>query len=371
MIVLVPAYEPDQRLVALVHRLHQEAPELKVLVVDDGSGPAYSQVFHAARAAGAVVVHHDVNRGKGRALKTGFRYAAELWPHEDLVCADCDGQHTPEDILRVADKVAESRTAMVLGARQFTGPVPSRSRVGNSITRRLFFLTTGISLSDTQTGLRAYPAEMLDWLCGVDGDRFEYELELLLRARSAGHQIVEVPIATVYLDGNSSSHFRPLQDSVRVYAPMIRFAASSATAAIVDYVLLFLLHALTGSLVASIVGARVASASVNYATNRRFVFGRDSANRQGSPLRYAGLVLAILLANWALMHAFVVAGGWSLLVGKVVTEAVLFFVSYAVQHRFVFGRRAAVVADAAAEGTPSRAVALQEQTAGGSPSSGQ
>ena len=232
MIVLVPAYEPDQRLVALVHRLHQEAPELKVLVVDDGSGPAYSQVFHAARAAGAVVVHHDVNRGKGRALKTGFRYAAELWPHEDLVCADCDGQHTSEDILRVADKVAESRTAMVLGARQFTGPVPSRSRVGNSITRRLFFLTTGISLSDTQTGLRAYPAEMLDWLCGVDGDRFEYELELLLRARSAGHQIVEVPIATVYLDGNSSSHFRPLQDSVRVYAPMIRFAASSATAAI-------------------------------------------------------------------------------------------------------------------------------------------
>jgi glycosyltransferase involved in cell wall biosynthesis len=337
MIVLVPAYEPDGRLVDLVRDLLAAAPGLHVLVVDDGSGPAFAEVVDATAALGAAVVRHDANRGKGRALKTGFHHAAALWPGEDVVCADSDGQHTPADVLAVADRVAASRTAMVLGARRFTGPVPSRSKLGNGLTRRLFFLTTGIDLTDTQTGLRAYPAEMLGWLCEVDGERFEYELELLLRARDAGHAIVEVPISTVYLDGNSSSHFRPVRDSARVYAPLLRFAASSGLAAVTDYALLFVLHALTGSLALSVVGARVSSAGVNYATNRRFVFRRGGPT---SAPRYAALVAAILAANWALMHTFVVVLGTGLLLAKLVTEGLLLFVSYAVQQRFVFARRA-------------------------------
>ena len=336
MIVLVPAYEPDHRLADLVRDLRATDPALHVLVVDDGSGPSFRGVFDATAALGAVVVRHDVNRGKGRALKTGFHHAAALWPGVDVVCADSDGQHTPADVLAVAGRVRASRTAMVLGARQFTGPVPSRSRLGNGLTRRLFFLTTGIDLNDTQTGLRAYPAEMLGWLCEVEGERFEYELELLLRARDAGHAIVEVPISTVYLDGNASSHFRPVRDSARVYAPLLRFAASSALAAAIDYALLFLLHAVTGSLAVSVVGARVTSASVNYATNRRFVFRRGGPT---SAPRYAALVAAILVANWALMHTFVVALGTGLLLAKLVTEGLLLFVSYAVQQRFVFARR--------------------------------
>jgi putative flippase GtrA len=224
---------------------------------------------------------------------------------------------------------------MVLGARQFSGPVPSRSRLGNGLTRRLFFLATGIDLTDTQTGLRAYPAELLGWLCEVEGERFEYELELLLRARDAGHAIVEVPISTVYLDGNASSHFRPVRDSARVYAPLVRFAASSALAAAIDYALLFVLHGLTGSLAVAVVGARVTSAGVNYATNRRFVFRRGGPT---SAPRYAALVAAILAANWALMHTFVVVLGAGLLLAKLVTETLLLFVSYAVQQRYVFAR---------------------------------
>lgn len=333
MIVLVPAYEPDARLVALVADLTAACPDLHVLVVDDGSGPDHTAVFDAAREAGAVVVHHPANRGKGRALKTGFARAAELWPGEDVVCADSDGQHRPEDVVRVAERVARSREAMVLGVRHFTGPVPSRSRLGNAVTRRLFMLTTGIDLTDTQTGLRAYPAEMLPWLQGVEGERFEYELELLLRAHGAGHAIVEVPIATVYLDDNASSHFRPVRDSLRVYAPMVRFAASSALAASVDYVLLFLLHLLTGSLAMSVVGARVASATLNYQTNRRVVFGRHSSS---SAPRYAALVGVVLALNLALMQLLVAGVGLPLLVAKVLTEGALLGVSYVVQRRFVF-----------------------------------
>jgi putative flippase GtrA len=328
-------------------------------------------VFDAAAAAGAVVVCHDVNRGKGRALKTGFRQAAALWPGEDLVCADSDGQHRPADVLAVAERVRASRTAMVLGARQFTGPVPSRSRLGNGLTRRLFLLTTGIDLTDTQTGLRAYPAGLLDWCCDVDGERFEYELELLLRAGDAGHAIVEVPVSTVYLDGNASSHFRPVRDSARVYAPLLRFAASSALAAAIDYALLFLLHALTGSLAASVVGARLTSAGVNYATNARFVFRRGGPS---SAPRYAALVVAVLAANWALMHVFVVVLGAGLLAAKLVTEGLLLFVSYSVQQRFVFARRVGITtpepaADAAATASAAglRPAAERRSGPGGSP----
>jgi glycosyltransferase involved in cell wall biosynthesis len=335
VIVLVPAYEPDRRLVELVRDLLTADPAQHLLVVDDGSGPSFAGLFDAAATLGAVVVRHDRNRGKGRALKTGFHHAQALWPGEDVVCADSDGQHTPADVLAVAAQVAASRTAMVLGARRFTGPVPSRSRLGNGLTRRLFFLTTGIDLTDTQTGLRAYPAEMLGWLCEVDGERFEYELELLLRARDAGHAIVEVPISTVYLDDNASSHFRPVRDSARVYAPLVRFAASSGLAAGIDYALLFLLHALTGSLALSVVGARATSASVNYATNRRFVFRRGGP---ASAPRYAALVTVVLAANWALMHALVMVLGAGLLLAKLVTEGLLLFVSYAVQQRYVFAR---------------------------------
>jgi len=335
VIVLVPAYEPDGRLVALVHDLRIARPDLRVLVVDDGSGPEYAGAFSDAAAAGAVVVHHTVNRGKGRALKTGFREAATRWPGEDVVCADSDGQHTPDDVLAVAARVAGSRSAMVLGVRRFAGPVPSRSRLGNAVTRRLFMLTTGIDLSDTQTGLRAYPAEMLGWLCEVEGERFEYELELLLRAHGAGHVVVEVPIRTVYLDGNASSHFRPVRDSLRVYAPMARFAASSLVASALDYALLVVLHLLTGSLLLSVVGARVSSATVNYRTNRRFVFGRGSST---SAVRYAGLVAVVLAANALLMHLLVVELGLALLSGKVLTEGALLAVSYTGQRRLVFAR---------------------------------
>lgn len=336
MIVLVPSYEPDARLVELVADLRSARPDLRVLVVDDGSGPGHGAVFDAAHDRGAVVVRHEVNRGKGRALKTGFAHAALLWPGEDVVCADSDGQHRADDVVLVAERVARSRDAMVLGARQLTGPVPSRSRFGNAVTRGLFMLTTGIDLTDTQTGLRAYPAEMLPWLQEVQGERFEYELELLLRAHGAGHAVVEVPISTVYLEGNASSHFRPVRDSLRVYAPMARFAASSATASVVDHALLFLLTALTGNLLLAVVAARVTSATVNYLTNSRVVFGRRSST---SALRYAALVATVLVANAAVMLVLTRVAGLSLLPAKLVTEGALLALSFGVQRRFVFPAR--------------------------------
>jgi len=210
--------------------------------------------------------------------------------------------------------------------------VPARSRLGNRVTGAAFSLTTGLPLIDTQTGLRAYPARMLPWLEEVEGDRFEYELRLLVRAAREQLEVAEVEIATVYLHHNASSHFRPVRDSLRVLAPLLAFAASSLLSFIVDTVALLALVALTGSLAASAVGARVVSATVNYSVNRRFVFAPD---HRGSLVRYAGLAAVLLVTNVVLLESLSAVTG-SLLLAKVVTELVLLAASFVVQRRFVF-----------------------------------
>jgi glycosyltransferase involved in cell wall biosynthesis len=227
-VTLIPAYEPDDNLVRLVASIR--AGTGTVVVIDDGSGREHAQTFDAVRALGGDVIGYPVNRGKGHALKHGFAHIAARYPGSDVVCADGDGQHTVGDLRLVADELLDHRDSVVLGARRFDGEVPAKSRFGNDLTRVVFRCATGRHLQDTQTGLRGYPAWMLGWLLSIDGARYEYEMEVLLAAKRAGIGFREVPVQTVYLDGNASSHFRPIRDSIRVYVTFLRFGLSSVTA---------------------------------------------------------------------------------------------------------------------------------------------
>lgn len=220
MIVIIPSFEPDQRLVDLVAELRRSVPDWQIVVIDDGSGVAYSHLFLAAARSGAVVLTHPKNQGKGVALKTGFSWVAQNAVGQSVVCADSDGQHLVKDVLRVADAVQPG--VLVLGGRRFTGQVPLRSRFGNSVTRHVFHALSRIAVFDTQTGLRAYPHDLLGWLLSVPGDRFEFEFQALLRARQSGVRIVEIEIETVYELRQKSSHFRTFSDSWRIYAPLVR-----------------------------------------------------------------------------------------------------------------------------------------------------
>ena len=341
MIVLIPAYEPGPRLAGLVAGLLGADPDVEVVVVDDGSGPEYAVVFAMTAGLGATVLHHDANRGKAAALRTGFDLALHEHPGDDVVTADADGQHTVTDILRIADGLrsdaAAGAPALVLGCRAFTGRVPLRSRAGNAVARGVFRLAAGWALSDTQTGLRGIPAGLVEWTRDQPGERFAYEQNVLLRCRGAGVATREVPIETVYLDGNASSHFRPVVDSLRIMLPLLLFAGSSLVAFAVDTVMLLALTALTGALVPSIVAARAVSASVNFAVNRRVVF--HARRRGGMPrqlVRYAVLAAALLASNIVWLDALT-RYGVPLVVAKALTEAVLFVTSYGVQRSFVFG----------------------------------
>ncbi|GIH08223.1 sugar translocase [Rhizocola hellebori] len=340
MIVLIPAYEPDRRLVELVGRLKH----YRVVVVDDGSGPAYAALFARALRLGAELITLDRNQGKGNALKAGFAHALANHPGHDVVCADSDGQHRPEDIDAVADRLATTGADIVLGARRFTGEVPARSRFGNTLTRRAFALATGRPLIDTQTGLRGHPARTLAWLGSIAGDRFEYELRVLLRAAREARRIEEVEIATIYLEHNASSHFRPIRDSARIYGPLLSFAASSLIGFTIDAIVLLVLAGLTGNLALSAVGARLISASANYAMNYAWIFpvGAPRTHRRSGPMRsawrYAVLAAVMLGANIVLLQSLSALTG-SVVVAKLGTELLLFSAGYLVQRHLVFADR--------------------------------
>lgn len=337
-VVLIPAYEPTRRLVDLVDELDRTAPDIRVVVVDDGSGPRYSAVFDAVLDLGAELVAFPSNRGKGMALKAGFRHIVALYPGHDVVTADSDGQHAVSDILRVAARLREEPEAMILGVRGFGDGMPARSRLGNAASAALFRASAGYAVTDTQTGLRGLPAVALGWAASVPGRRFEYELEMLLRAGTAGVRVVEEPIATIYLEHNAGSHFRPVRDSVRVLRPMVGFVASSFASFLVDTLVLQLVFWLSGSLIAAVVTARVISGSLNFALNRRAFNARNVPLRQSIP-RYAGLALILLGANYVWLRALLTMGV-PLLPAKIITEISLYLVSFAVQRSLVFVRRA-------------------------------
>lgn len=336
MMILIPAYEPSNRLINLIHQL-MNLCDYEIVVVDDGSGSAYKSIFDTVARFGCTVLSHERNRGKGAALKTGFQYILKTGKTAGVVTADCDGQHLPKDIIRVAEAVRAHHETIVLGTRRFVGKVPFRSRFGNRVTRFIFSFASGTKLTDTQTGLRGFGVEMLPWLCGISGDRFEYEMNMLLEAVPAGFQFKEVDIDTVYLEQNKSSHFHFLKDSFRVYWPIVKFSMSSLLSALLDVLLLILIQFFTSNLLLSVIGARICSAAFNYIANRRFVF----SNAQDVPVvnslaKYMILAIAVMLANYAIIYFYYGTLGLSLLLAKFLTETTLFLFSYWVQRKFVF-----------------------------------
>ena len=335
MYVLIPAYQPDARLPRLILELHRADPSSKIVVVDDGSGQKFSDIFEASATAGAHVISYESNRGKGYALREGFTWIRDVASdsQECVVTADADGQHTLNDIFRVGRTCTDTGTS-VLGVREFVGNVPARSRIGNTATSALFWLATGWKLKDTQTGLRAFPVALLPALLEVQGDRYEYELRVLLHLAKFRHPVTQIPIETIYEAGNPTSHFHPLQDSARIWAPLLKFAASSGVATIIDYVLVLVLNALTGALFFPVIAARLVSASVNFAMNRR-VFEATGVPLRCSALRYAALAVAVVAASYTML-AVLTGIGMPLWIAKIIADTTMYLVSYSAQSRYVF-----------------------------------
>ena len=339
--ILIPAYKPDMKLVELTNLLLTH-DDLRLVVVDDGSGEAFSPVFQALDSR-IKLISYPVNKGKGGALKTGIRYIYENLPEcERIVTADADGQHRYEDIRKVIDKSIRMPGALVLGSREFSGNnVPLRSRVGNTITRWVFAIASGVRVRDTQTGLRGFDREGMKLFMDVPGDRYEYEINMLLTAARAEMPIPEVTIETVYIDENQSSHFNPLKDSLRIYMCIFKFACSSFLSFLVDtlmFMLLGLISALSGNILAREIIARVVSASVNFTLNKKVVF---KGNEKTLPalVKYAILAIFVLAVDYGIVMLLNRALGWPELLAKILAQIVGYAISLPVQGLFVYRKQ--------------------------------
>lgn len=337
---LIPALEPDEQLISLCRALRDAG--FHIVVVDDGSSAACEAVFAQAAQLADCLSHVD-NLGKGAAIKTGLRHILEISGEGDVVVtADADGQHLPADVERVARAAAENPSALVLGSRSFTGAVPLRSRIGNLAARAVYRIAAHCRISDTQTGLRAFTRERIPFLLEIPGQRYEYEMNMLLLCPQRGVPLLELPIETVYIAKNASSHFRPLRDACRILRELMRFSAASLAGFCVDYLLFALLSQLLAergafALAATNVLARIVSAAVNFSLNRKYVF-RDRGGWRSAALRYGLLALAILAGNTLLLAALTLALGLNRFAAKLAAELLLFFVSFRAQRSFVFGK---------------------------------
>lgn len=354
--IIIPALDPDNRMVTLVREL-REAGYKNIILVDDGSALENRKYFQISKEEyNCKIIRHVVNLGKGIAIKSAFNHILESCPDvQGAVTVDCDGQHILTDIDTCAKLTYENPDELILGCRQFdNSEVPFRSRFGNVITRQVIRLLCGIHVSDTQTGLRGLPIPLIaKYFANTKGERFEYEMNMLIEAKEHMIPVREFPIETIYLEENDGSHFNPFLDSIRIYKVFLKFLLSSLSSFLIDIALFSLLgmvlrpwipdnvlvfkgYVFGGSLLTLLrtVISRLASSLFNFFMNKKQVFKNDSR----SPVivvKYYSLCIVQLILSWLLVEHFLGFISYKT-IRKCIIDTLLFAVSFQIQREWVF-----------------------------------
>lgn len=344
--IVLPSLNPDEKLNLVVDGL-VDAGFKDIVLVNDGSDEAHMEPFRRAVMHPEVtLLTHEVNKGKGRALKTAFSYVISNRPDsKGVITVDGDNQHTVKDITACGKNMIE-KDKVTLGCRDFSGKdVPWKSKVGNISTSLVFRLFCRIKISDTQTGLRAIPMRHLPLMCEVEGERFEYETQMLFAFKNNGIEFDEVKIETVYLEENASTHFDPIKDSIKIYKIIFKFMFSSGTSFLIDYGIYSLLVILIGQnlerslrlFIATFV-ARAVSSIYNYTMNKKVVF-KSKASVGKSLAKYYTLCVLQAGASYGLVYLLsqlCEAKSFLEMVFKLIVDVVLFAISFQIQRKWVF-----------------------------------
>lgn len=352
--IVIPALDPDENMVKLVGKLH-DLGFSRIILVDDGSLIENRHLFKTCKESyGAIVIRHVVNFGKGIAIKSAFNHILENCPDiAGAVTADCDGQHKVEDIEKCAMLTCEDPDSLVLGYRTFDDrEIPLRSRFGNKCTGIVLRLLAGIKVKDTQTGLRGMSMKLIkEHFATTKGERYEYEMNMLLEARDYDIPIREFPIDTIYIEKNAASHFNPFRDSIRIYKVFIKFMLTSFSSFLIDIIMFWLLgyvfrlfipdneyiFGVSALILARTVLARIISSIYNFIMNKTQVF-KNRSKTLGVAIRYYFLAIVQLSLSAILVnYAFLFIPYQTL--RKVVIDTILFGLSFIIQREWVFKKR--------------------------------
>lgn len=339
-VLVIPAYNPDNALVQLVNHYQQLIPQQPIIVVNDGSNCNSDSVFNQLQESGIIVLSHHTNLGKGAALKTAFRYYLDHYANHFLgvITADADGQHDVEDIANLSQALDGEPNKLHLGVRDFSGKsIPLRSRFGNVLTKFIVNCFYKTPLQDTQTGLRAIPNLLIEALLNCPKDRYEFEFEMFFIARNLSIVINQIPIKTIYMNNNQSSHFRPIIDSMRIYAIFFRYGATAVFSFILDFSLFCLFINISGKLAYSVLGARFCSATFNFFANKKLTFKSQksitvAASKYALLAAFSGIMVWQLTALLHYLHL-------NLYVSKICADFIFFCANFLIQHFWVFRDR--------------------------------
>jgi hypothetical protein len=339
MALVIPALNPTSAFTELVNNLRCQFTS--VVVVNDGSETSYDKIFSQIENLGDNVhlISSRHNGGKGHALKKAFSFILDnIKGIKGVVTADCDGQHSAEDILKVGlSFFKKSNPSIVLGVREFDKDVPFRSKFGNLIIRSLFHLQTGNFVVDTQTGLRAIPTAFLNSCINIPSNNYEFEMDMLMISIKEKIPISSVKIKTIYLNGNKSSHFNPLLDSLKIVFVLIRYSMSSLVCSILDSALFMLFFFFNSNIWFCSFYARIISGSINFFLVRNYVFKTNNK----IIFRFCffwGYVLIITSISASLISYMTLKLGFNPLIAKISIETLLFFLNFLFQRFLIFGR---------------------------------
>ena len=347
--VIIPSLNPDNKLVAVVDALLEEGFK-DIIIVNDGSDEEHMAPFNEVAAhSECTILTHEVNKGKGRGLKTAFEFCLENRKDIDgVVTVDGDNQHRAKDIKKCSETMVSTGN-VVLGVRDFTGDdVPARSKFGNNMTSGVFKVLCRLNISDTQTGLRAIPYKYLETFDKVEGERFEYETNMLLNMKRMGIDFVEQSIDTVYDSEDYSSHYNAVKDSWRIFKVMFRFLLSSLGSTLIDLAVFYIVFRLfktqlgSWASLVSTVAARACSSFANFNANNKMVFDNHGSYRRALG-RYYCLCIPQMLVSAGLVtlinHLFANSVPIIATLIKFVVDTCLFFISYGIQREWVFSQK--------------------------------
>lgn len=352
-VLLIPALNPNEELIHYVKEMLKESKNCEILVVNDGSNEKHNFIFYEIeKLERCKVLTHKVNLGKGRALKNGINYYINNYSKEEyksIITVDSDGQHTIKDVLNIAKKISNYMgKILILGSRDFDEKgVPFKSRNGNKITSAVFKLLYGKKINDTQTGLRGLSYDLAKECISLAGERFEYEINMLIYVVNNRIPIMEEKIETIYFNNNSETHFHTVKDSVKIYMTMFKtffkFIFSSLSSAILDLTLFTVIYNMLSGIemriLLSTIISRICSSLYNYLINKSVVFKDDK--RKITIVKYYILCIVQLCISWLCVdklytlvfnttHPFAI---------KVVIDFIIFLISYQIQKRWVFKRK--------------------------------
>ena len=346
--IIIPAFRPDHNLTELIQRLSEEKVS-DIIIVDDGSGKEYRDIFSSiSKLSNCVVLEHAVNLGKGRACKTAINYLVnrDAEALKGCVTTDCYGSFEVDDILRIMKHLYENRETLVLGKRIMDETNMSKAaKAGNKALKLSYHYLIGVDVTDPQTVLRGIPAGYMRKLLTTSGEQYDFDTQMIIGCKKYKVDVKEITLSTEYTKRRNMIPMRTIKDNIPIYITFAVYIFTSMLSSIVDIILFSIfcgifdnvkeLKFASSYVMLATATARLFSATVSYFMNYRLVFKANNSKTK-SFSKWVGLcIIQMAISAFTVSFLHNTFGGSEVLF-KIPVDFALFFFMYYCSREFIY-----------------------------------